>query len=62
MNRAYFIILVPALLVLMGYMLVFRMIGVSLPYPVLIVPAALVAAVAGWMLKRSAKKTSTSAK
>lgn len=62
MNRAYFIILIPAFLVLIGYILVFRMIGIALPYPAVIAPVALLAAVVGWALRRSWKKAGASSK
>lgn len=62
MNRAYFIILIPALLVLIGYVLVFRMIGIALPYPVLIVPPVLLVVAVIWMVKNAAKKTSAGTK
>lgn len=62
MNRAYFIILIPALLVLIGYLLVFRMIGIALPYPAVIVPAVLLVAFVVWLVKRSFKKAGASSK
>lgn len=62
MNRAYFIILVPALLVLIGYVLVFRMIGIAVPYPVLIVPPVLLVVAVVWMVKKTARKTDAGAK
>lgn len=62
MNRAYLIILIPALLVLIGYVLVFRMIGIALPYPALIVPAVLLAVAVVWMIKKTARKTGAGAK
>jgi hypothetical protein len=62
MNRAYFIILIPALLVLIGYVLVFRLVGIALPYPAVIVPVALLVAVMAWMAKRSLKKPGATTK
>lgn len=62
MNRAYFIILIPALLVLIGYVLVFRMIGIALPYPAVLAPVVLLAAIVVWLLKRSIKKPGASTK
>lgn len=58
MNRAYFIILVPALLVIVGYLLVFRSMGLDLPYLRLLVPLILLSAVAVWWLvrKRQSRK------
>ena len=58
MNRAYFIILVPALLVIVGYLLVFRSMGLALPYVRLIVPLILLLAAASWWLvkKRQGRK------
>lgn len=62
MNRAYFIIMIPALLVLIGYVLVFRMIGIALPYPAVLAPVVLLAAIVVWLLKRSIKKPGASTK
>jgi ABC-type glycerol-3-phosphate transport system permease component len=62
MNRAYFIILIPALLVLIGYVLVFRMIGIALPYPAVIAPVVLLVAIVVWMVKRGMKKVRPSTK
>lgn len=56
MNRAYFIILIPALLVLLGYVLVFRMMGIALPYPAVIAPVVLFVAFVACMVKRGMKK------
>lgn len=62
MNRAYFIILIPALLVLLGYALVFRMLGISLPYPAILAPVVVLAAIVAWLVKRSLKKPREAAK
>jgi len=62
MNRAYFIIMIPALLVLIGYVLVFRMIGIALPYPAVVAPIVLLAVIVVWMVKRSMKKSGASTK
>jgi ABC-type glycerol-3-phosphate transport system permease component len=62
MNRAYFIIMIPALVVLIGYVLVFRMIGIALPYPAVIAPVVLLVAIVVWMVKRGMKKVRPSTK
>jgi len=56
MNRAFAIILIPALLVAFGYVFVFRHMGVSPAYWRLIVPAALLAAVLWWLARKSTRK------
>jgi len=57
MNRAFYIILVPALLVAIGYVVVFRHIGVSPAYWRLILPALLFAGGLWWVARRTEKKT-----
>lgn len=56
MNRALLIILIPALLVLAGYILVFRMMGLSPGYSRLIVTAVAFAGVSTWLWRRGRKR------
>jgi hypothetical protein len=59
MNRSLLIILIPALLVAVGYVVVLQMMGVSPGYPRLIVAAVLFFGGIYWLSKRSGKKTKT---
>jgi len=56
MNRAYLIIVVPAALVLMGYVAIFRAMRMVLPWMELIVPAVLLGAAMWWMARRARGK------
>ena len=56
MNRALVIILIPALLVLGGYILVFRMMGISPGYSRLVVTVAAFAGVSVWLWRRGTRK------
>jgi hypothetical protein len=56
MNRSILIILLPALLVAAGYIVVFRMMGVSPGYPRLAVAMILFFGAIYWLSKRSGKK------
>jgi len=49
MNRAFLIILVPAILVATGYVLVFRFLGLSLGYLRFILGGAVFVAAAYWL-------------
>ena len=49
MNRAFFIILVPAILVALGYVLVFRFLGLSLTYLPFILGGLVFLAAAYWL-------------
>jgi ABC-type spermidine/putrescine transport system permease subunit II len=60
MNRGFLIILVPALLVALGYMVVFRYIGVTPGYGRLVV-ATIIFFGGIWWLGRRSKKNSSSA-
>ena len=55
MNRALVIVLIPALLVLTGYILVFRMMGISPGYWRLVVTAVAFAGVSVWLWRRGRK-------
>ncbi len=54
MNRAFFIILIPVLLVAIGYVAVFRSMGVAPGYPRLILLMALFFGVTYWLSRRNA--------
>jgi hypothetical protein len=56
MNRSIYIILVPALLVAVGYIVVLRAMGVAPGYPRLIIAMILFFGGIYWLSKRSGKK------
>ena len=56
MNKSFFIILVPALLVAAGYIVVLRMMGIPPGYPRLIVAMVLFFGGIYWLSKHSGKK------
>jgi hypothetical protein len=56
MNRAFFIILIPALLVAAGYVAVFRFMGVAPGYSPLMLMMALFFGAMYWLSRRSARK------
>jgi len=56
MNRAFFIIFIPVLLVAAGYVAVFRFMGVAPGYPRLILLMALFFGVMYWLSRRNAGK------
>ena len=56
MNRSLFIILIPALLVAVGYIIVLRMLGIAPGYPRLIVALILFFGGIYWLSRKSAKK------
>ncbi|MFI5095449.1 MAG: hypothetical protein WCE50_00750 [Candidatus Acidiferrum sp.] len=62
MNRAFLIILIPALLVAIGYIVVFRAVGVSPVYWPLILPLALLGGAMWWLGRRTARKARSSAR
>jgi uncharacterized membrane protein len=55
MNRAIYIIMVPVALVAVGYILIFRTLGLAPGYGRLLVATALFLGVAWWMVRKSAK-------
>ena len=59
MNRAFYIIFVPELLVMLGYIAVFRSMGLSPGYPRLVVAVLLFAAAVWWLGRLVARKTSS---
>ena len=56
MNRAFLIILIPALLVAAGYVVVLRYMGIAPGYLRLIVVTILFFAVVYWLSRRSGRK------
>jgi type III secretory pathway component EscV len=59
MNRALFIILIPALLVAAGYVFVLRLMGIAPGFPRLVFAMALFFVGIYWLSKRSGKKAET---
>jgi ABC-type spermidine/putrescine transport system permease subunit II len=60
MNRPLYIIVVPVLLVALGYIFVFRHIGLALGYPRLIVSLTVFFTAAWWLMRRAARKPKSS--
>jgi hypothetical protein len=60
MNRALFIVMIPALLVAAGYIVVLRIMGIAPGYPRLLVAAALVFGMIYWLARRSGRKMNSS--
>jgi hypothetical protein len=60
MNRPILIILIPALLVSVGYIVVLRMMGVAPGYPRLVIAMILFFGGIYWLSKRSGKKANSS--
>lgn len=56
MNRAFFIIIIPALLVAAGYIAVFRYMGISPGYPRLIITLVLLFGGLYWLSRRNGRK------
>jgi len=56
MNRSFFIIMIPALLVAAGYVVVLRYMGIAPGYLRLIVVTILFFAVVYWLSRRSGRK------
>ena len=59
MNKSFFIILIPALLVAAGYVVVLRLMGIPPGYPRLIIAIVLFFGGIYWLSKRSGKKAKT---
>jgi hypothetical protein len=59
MNRSLFIILIPALLVAVGYVFVLRLMGIAPGYPRLIVAMVLFFGGIYWLSRHSGKKAKT---
>ena len=62
MNRAFWIILIPAIAVVIGYVVVLRSIGVVPGYGRVAVALAVFVAVVWWMGRRGKKKAATAEK
>lgn len=60
MNKSIYIILVPALLVAVGYIVVLRMMGLAPGYPRLIIAMILFFGGIYWLSKRAGKKAKSS--
>jgi hypothetical protein len=56
MNRAFFIVLIPALLVALGYVLILRYLGVPPGYRRLFVAMTVFFGAIYWLARRSARK------
>jgi ABC-type glycerol-3-phosphate transport system permease component len=61
MNRAFAIILIPAALVAIGYVVVFRSMGISPAYWRLLLPASFLGGAIWWLERRAQRKTSSGA-
>ena len=59
MNRSLLIILIPALLVAIGYVVVLRMMGIAPGYSRLVIAMVLFFGGIYWLSKRSGKKAKT---
>jgi hypothetical protein len=59
MNRSFFIIMIPALLVAAGYIVVLRYMGFAPGYPRLIIAMTLVFGAIYWLSRRNARKANT---
>jgi hypothetical protein len=59
-NRAFLIIMIPALLVAAGYIVVLRMMGIAPGYPRLIVAMAFFFGAIYWFSRRSGRKHDSS--
>jgi hypothetical protein len=60
MNRAFYIIFVPVLLVMLGYIAVFHAMGLSPGYPRMVVAVLLLGAAIWWIARKVARKPSSS--
>lgn len=56
MNRAFFILFIPVLLVAAGYVAVFRFMGIAPGYPRLILVMALFLGAMYWLSRRNVRK------
>ena len=59
MNRAFFIILIPAVLVAAGYMIVLRYMGLAPGYVRLLIATILFFGVIYWLLRRTVHKANS---
>jgi uncharacterized membrane protein len=60
MNRAFLIIMIPALLVMVGYIVVLRYMGVAPGYPRLVVAMGIFFGMIYWLSRRGGRKTNSS--
>jgi hypothetical protein len=60
MNRAFFIIMIPALLVAAGYVVVLRMMGLAPGYPRLIAAIIFFFGLIYWLSRRTGRKANSS--
>jgi ABC-type spermidine/putrescine transport system permease subunit II len=60
MNRSLYIIMVPVLLVALGYIVVFRTMGLAPGYPRLIIAVLLFFAAIWWLGRKTARKAGSS--
>jgi uncharacterized membrane protein len=60
MNRAFLIILLPVLLVMLGYIAVFHAMGLAPGYPRIVVAAIVFGAALWWLERKAGGKTSSS--
>ena len=58
MNRSFYIIMIPVLLVAVGYILVFRHMGMAPGYPRLLMAMALFFGAIWWLGRRNVRKPS----
>lgn len=56
MNRGFFIILIPALLIALGYVLLFHSIGVPVGYRRLVIAMTVFFGAIYWLARRSTRK------
>jgi hypothetical protein len=56
MNRSFFIIMIPALLVAAGYIVVLRYMGLSAGYPRLLIAMALFFGAIHWLSRRNPRR------
>ena len=57
MNRSFFVVMIPALLIALGYIIVLRHMGFPPGYPRLIVAVTVFFGVIWWLGRRTARKT-----
>jgi hypothetical protein len=57
MNRSFFVVMIPALLIALGYIIVLRHMGFPPGYPRLIVAVTVFFGVIWWLERRTARKT-----
>jgi hypothetical protein len=59
MNRSFFIIMIPALLVAAGYIVVLRYMGIAPGYPRLVVAMVLFFGMIYWLSRRSGRRSNS---